>query len=123
MAWIAGTPEVHAGRSVANGQCVRYVQVCAGLPHTSNWRQGDPVRDSDIEPGTAIATFDEDGCYGNHTDGRSHAAIFIEQVDDGLRVWDQWVGHPVAERVIHFRGGVGRPVNDGDAFCVIESRG
>jgi len=28
-----------------------------------------------ILPGTAIATIDDDGRYGNHTDGRSHAAF------------------------------------------------
>ena len=120
MGYIAESPEQYAGEVVANGQCVRYVQVCANVPHTSRWSPGVQVRDNDVAPGTAIATFDSDGHYGNHTDGRSHAAIFIQQVEAGLLVWDQWVGHPVAERVIRFRGGSGRRVNDGDQFCVIE---
>ena len=76
----------------------------------------DAVLDYDV----AIATFDPDGRYGNHTDGRSHAAIFMEQVDDGLLVWDQWHDQPVHQRVIRFRGGEGRWVNDGDRFFVIE---
>lgn len=121
MSWIAENPNHYAGQRVANGHCVRYVQVCAGLPHTSQWRQGDPVRDGEVEPGTVIATFDEDGTYGNHTDGRSHAAIFCSQTAEGLLVWDQWVGHPVSTRVIRFRNGEGRAVNDGDQFCVVES--
>lgn len=120
MSWIADDADAYAGQVVANGQCVRFVQECAGLPHTSRWHPGEPVRGAAIEPGTAIATFDPDGRYGNHTDGRSHAAIFVAETADGLLVWDQWVRHPVAQRVIRFRGGNGRRVNDGDAFCVIE---
>lgn len=120
MSYTAKFPEQYAGTVVANGQCVRYVQVCANVPHTSRWSPGPQVRDNDVAEGTAIATFDPDGTYGNHTDGRSHAAILINQVEDGLLVWDQWVGHPVAQRVIRFRGGAGRRVNDGDQFSVIE---
>lgn len=121
MPWIADKPESYSGQVVANGQCVRYVQTCAGVPHTSSWQQGEQVRGNPgIEPGTAIATFDVDGSYGNHTDGRSHAAIFIEESAFGILVWDQWVGHPVARRMIHFRNGQGRRVNDGDQFSVIE---
>ena len=44
-----------------------------------------------LRPGTAIATFDPDGRYGNHTDGRSHAAIYLGQDATGIRVIDQWV--------------------------------
>jgi hypothetical protein len=121
MPWIAEDPESFAGQRVHNGQCVRYVQEACGAPHTSEWRQGVKVRGAgDIAPGTAIACFGSDGRYGNHTDGRSHAAIFVEELDEGLLVWDQWSGHPVASRTIRFRGGAGRAVNDGDAFSVIE---
>jgi hypothetical protein len=120
MSYIADGPDAYEGQQVHNGQCVRYVQECAGVPHTSHWQQGEKVRGSTIEEGTAIATFDENGTYGNHTDGRSHAAIFIEETDEGLLVWDQWTGHPVQQRTIRFRGGRGKKVNDGDQFCVIE---
>jgi hypothetical protein len=120
MAWIARDPENYAGQRVHSGHCVRYVQECTGCPHTSKWARGVKVRGSGAEFGTAIATFDYDGTYGNHTDGRSHAAIFIEELSDGLRVWDQWVGNPVSQRTIWFRGGTGRAVNDGDMFYVIE---
>jgi hypothetical protein len=121
VSWIADSPESYAGQRVHNGHCVRYVQECTGAPHTSHWIRGYKVRDcEDLEPGTAIATFDHDGTYGNHTDGRSHAAIFVEHRPEGLQVWDQWVGHPVAQRTIRFRSGQGKHVNDGDRFYVIE---
>ncbi|HXC89147.1 MAG TPA: BPSL0067 family protein [Stellaceae bacterium] len=61
-----------------------------------------------------------DGAYGN-TPGRSHAAVFHQQNPSGLLVWDQWVHHPVAPRLIRFKGGEGLPVDDGDQFYVIEA--
>jgi hypothetical protein len=78
------------------------------------------VRGNGVPRGTAIACFDPDGAYGNHTDGRSHAAVFHEEVPEGLLVWDQWVGHPVSPRVIRFRNGRGLAVDDGDQFCVVD---
>ena len=110
------------GTVAGNGHCVALVRECTGLGHTSTWRRGDPVRGSDLQPGTAIATFDDDGTYGNHTDGRSHAAILLAQTADGLLVCDQWVGQPTHERTIQCRAGSGDAVNDGDAFYVIEIR-
>jgi hypothetical protein len=101
--------------------CVAHVRRVTGLPHTAQWRRGVKVRDSGIASGVAVATFDPNGTYGNHTDGRSHAAIFIEQTDEGLRCLDAWIGHPAAERIIRFRGGNGKPVDDGDAYSVIET--
>jgi hypothetical protein len=120
MSWIADNPESYAGQRVGSGHCVGYVQEACGAPHTSRWRQGRKVRGGDVAPGTAIATFDPSGRYGNHVDGRSHAAIFIEELPGGLHVWDQWLRHPVSKRVIRFKGSEGRPVNNGDAFAVIE---
>lgn len=58
-----------------------------------------------LRPGTVIATFDSDGLYGNHLDGRSHAAIYLGQGLIGIRVLDPLSGHtrqPVHERVIRF---------------------
>jgi len=120
MSWIVEGAESESGRVVANGQCVRFLQEIGGLPHTSQWRPGEKVRGSNCEPGTCIATFDPSGRYGNHTDGRSHAAILIAETAQGLLVVDQWVGHPVQRRTIRYRNGVGRKVNDGDAYHVIE---
>ena len=120
MSWIVYDPQAHAGQVVGNGQCVRFVQIAGGLPHTSRWRRGHKVRGNNVVTGTVIATFSHEGRYENRTDGASHAAIFVAELDDGLRVWDQWRGHPVAQRTISFRGGQGRRVNDGDQFCVVE---
>jgi hypothetical protein len=67
--------------------------------------------------------FDADGRYGNHTDGSSHAAIYLAQDVSGLQVLDQWKGstvQPVHERSIRFKNGVGAKVNDGDQFYVVE---
>jgi hypothetical protein len=123
MSWVAANPKAFAGRRVGNGHCVALVREAAGAPHTAQWRRGVQVRGNDVAPGAAIATFEPDGRYGNHTDGRSHAAILIAVVPEGLRVWDQWVGHPVAQRTIRWHGGNGngRPVNDGDQYHVIEA--
>jgi hypothetical protein len=120
VSWIADSPHQHEGSVIGSGHCVAYVQRVAGCPHTSHWRCGDRVRGGNVEPGTAIATFDPGGDYGNHTDGRSHAAILVAETDRGLMVWDQWRGQPVHMRNIRFHGGAGKPVNDGDAYHVIE---
>jgi hypothetical protein len=121
MTFHAATPEDFAGQSVGSGQCVAYVQRAAAAPLTSQWRRGALVRGGEVPTGTAIATFDANGRYGNHTDGRSHAAIFVEASAAGLLVWDQWGGHPVQQRTIRFQGGSAKPVNDGDAYFVIEA--
>jgi hypothetical protein len=80
------------------------------------------VRGGEHAPGTAIATFNPDGKYGNHTDGRSHAAILVSVNSDGLLVYDQWLNQPVAQRTIRYRGLTNskNATNDGDAFYVIE---
>jgi len=111
-----------AGRSVDTGHCVRFCQVATpGLPHTSQWRKGRKVRGGEVPAGTVIATFNSQGRYANALDGSSHAAILIAEQDDGLLVWDQWVGHPVQRRVIRFRDGHGTAANDGSRFYVVES--
>jgi hypothetical protein len=118
MAWIAKDPQSYGGELVGTGQSVAFVEVAAGTPHSQQWRRGHLVKDHPVATGTAIATFDPDGRYGNHTDGRSHAAIFVAEEATGLRVWDQWANHPVSQRVIRFGGN--EPVNDGNQFYVIE---
>jgi hypothetical protein len=121
MSFVVDRPERWAGEVVANGHCVRFLQEAGGVPHTSQWRRGIKARDGQLPEGTVIATFEPSGRYGNHTDGRSHAAVYLHQTAEGLRVWDQWQDHPVALRTIRFRGGQGRRVNDGDQFCVVET--
>ncbi len=120
MSWIAESPARYVGQAVGNGQCVAYVQAAAGAPNTGQWKRGALVKGGGIAQGTAIATFDPDLTYGNHVDGRSHAAIFHEEHPEGLLVWDQWFKHPVSPRVIRFSDTDGLACDDGNAFYVIE---
>ena len=120
MAWVAKSPAGYVGQVVGSGQCVAYVCAACMAPTTPHWTRGAPAKGAKLAPGTAIATFDPDGTYGNHTDGRSHAAVFHQELPEGLLVWDQWLGHPVAPRLIRFKNGLGPAVNDGDKFYVTE---
>lgn len=133
MAYIAKTPRAYTGQVVGNGQCVAFTQKAANMPHTIAWRRGAVVKgNKSLAPGTVIATFDESGRYGNHTDGRSHAAIYLGQNIHGIIVLDQWMGHgldknnrqvskphPVSERLIRFIPQP-RPENVGDNYYVVE---
>lgn len=122
MAYVSTTYQRYlGGKAISTGHCVPLVREACGAPHTSEWKRGQLVRNALCESGTAIATFDSNGKYGNHTDGRSHAAILVAIDTDGLRVVDQWIGQPPQERLIRFKGGrEGNAVNDGDMFYVIE---
>lgn len=119
MAYMAIDPEKYRGLSVGSGQCVAFVQKCAGTPLTHYWKEGEKVRGADIPRGTAIATF-QNGRYQNDTHGNSHAAIYLNQDDKGIYVLDQFNGQPVEQRQLLFKGGKGKPNSDGDAFSVIE---
>ena len=56
MSWVAQTPSSFVGQPVGNEQCVAYVQVASGAPHTSQWKRGNLVKGSAVPQGTAIAT-------------------------------------------------------------------
>ena len=118
--YVARHPEASLGRVIGDGHCVAYVERAAGAPPTARWRPGARVRgDRGIARGTAIATFGADGGYTNGTG--NHAAIYLGQDRSGIRVYDQWRGRPVAERLIRFGGGErGSKSNDGTLFRVIE---
>jgi hypothetical protein len=121
MSYIAQNLEHHSTRgAVGSGQCVALVQAWAGAPTTSTWRQGIKVKGngSTISKGTVIATM-VDGHYPNHAHG-NHAAIFLSEDSNGIRVMDQWTGHAPSIRTIHFHGGTGSPSNDADKFYVVE---
>jgi hypothetical protein len=122
MQWFGENLASYDGQVVDNGQCVRFLQVAAGVPHTSEWRRGAKVRDAAaFMPGVCIATFDPGGAYGNHEDGSSHAAFLLARAPDGLEVSDQWQGQPVHTRLIRYKGGEGLACDDGDAYHFIQT--
>jgi hypothetical protein len=116
---IAVNPERYMNRRVGNGSCALYVQRVSRVGLTRGWRRGRRVRGNAIPRHTIIATFGPDNRYPNRRNGTSHAAVYVSQDRGGIRVIDQWVGRPVNFRTIPFRGGAGRPVNDGCAYHVI----
>ena len=85
---------------VGDGHCVSLIKKCSGAPDTVNWRPGPYVIDSEVAPGTIIATF-KNGRYPSKAG--YHAAVFIEQSNDGIWVWDQWKGKPVHKRLIKYQ--------------------
>ena len=88
------------GQSVASGECVALVQATSDVGLTGTWVPGDQVEgNTNLAPGTAIATFGSDGTYTN-TYGQSHAAIYLGQDQTGIYVEDQWLGHAASTRVI-----------------------
>ncbi len=119
--FVALTPMQFLNQVVGDGECVAFVRKAANVPHTSTWTRGAAVKgNTAIQTGTAIATFDPTGRYGNHTDGRSHAAIYLGQDAGSIQVLDQWTrpaSQPVHQRAIHF--GRTPAVNDGNQFFVI----
>lgn len=121
MAYTCPHPELYDGKTIGTGQCVAFVQQCAGAPTTGVWRQGLKIKGAmigTISPGTAIATF-VNGHYPNNAHG-NHAAIYISHDSQGIQVWDQWTGQAVHRRTIRYKGGQGSASNDGDQFYVIE---
>ena len=81
------------GKLVGNGQCVTFIHAAVLTPPSSAWALGAKANGNlAIPPGTVIAMFDQGGHYGNHLDGRSHAAIYLGQDATGIQVLDQWKG-------------------------------
>jgi hypothetical protein len=123
MPHVADNPEQYLGKHHGETEhCVALVKHAAGLGATPTWRRGERVRGADLPRGTAIATFNEAGRYPSTMSGDSHAAIYLDQTPQGIRVIDQWLLHPAQERILRFRDGAGdHPVNDGSAFYVVET--
>jgi WXG100 family type VII secretion target len=105
------------GNKIGSGECPAIAQNYfnsraaskAGRPYigkTSEWRAGDSLMDHpNLEYGTVIATFGDNGRYPNRDHG-NHVAIFLHYIDSkgnkvayndnkvaGIRVVDQWNGH------------------------------
>ena len=127
-AGLAGDLSKYDGMTtvVANGQCVRLVQdAIPGVGNTSTWAPGQSVRGANIPYGTPVATFDANGTYGNHQNGTSHAAIYLDQSAAGMRVLEQSVGHPPSIRTIPWSGNAATStaVNRGDSYNVVTRKG
>jgi hypothetical protein len=127
MADVADLAEVEklVGQSIGTGQCVPLVQKATGAPLTNSWTKGAKVKGNPrIDKGTAIATFDANGKYGNKMDGSSHAAIYVSQTSAGIDVYDQWKTKKSTQtthkRTIGFQDGSGTAANDGDQFYIVE---
>lgn len=113
----------YLGRSTGSGQCVALVQAAnPGIGLTRTWKCGPPVQgNTDLRPGTAIATFNSADRYANATDGSSHAAIYLGQNERGIQVMDQWAGSAAAVRTIPWNNPSGVAANTGTAFHVVQS--
>jgi len=106
----------YANQVVGDGHCVSLIKRCSGAPRTEVWRPGSPVLNSNLPPGTIIATF-KNGRYPNQTG--HHAAVYIEQDHRGIWVWDQWIGKPVHKRLIRIRDDSANPGNTAQAYKVV----
>ena len=131
MSYVSSAPLSFLGRSsVGTGECVPLVQAATTAPLTVFWKRGAPVQgNTTLKPGTAIATFDANGRYGNHTNGASHAAIYLGQDARGIEVIDQWnirqhhqiIGkHAPQKRVLRFQNPHAQPVDQGSQYYVVE---
>jgi hypothetical protein len=108
------TYQRHFGES---HQCVAFTKHFSSAPQTAQWRRGTAVwGNTDLAPGTAIATFNQDGRYPSASGWNS--AIYVSQDDTGILIIDQWPGHPAKPRVIVPNSPWGRP-NDASEYSVI----
>ena len=92
-----------------------------GLPHTRNRQKGEQVKgNTSIKVGTVIATFDKDGKYPTTTTpGYKHAAIYLSQDSEGIRVIDQYKPlKNVQKRHIEFDDNR-TPSNNGNQFSIV----
>ena len=123
VGFIAADYAKYIGRSVGSGQCVALVQAAnPSIGPTRNWQCGVPVQgNTELRPGTIIATFDSSDRYANALDGSSHAAIYLGQNDRGIQVMDQWAGNTAAARTIPWTNPSGVVANTGTAFHVVQS--
>lgn len=119
--------EENAYKNAFGAQCAALVQLAPvvrgnSVPLTRYWRRGTKVKDltaAQIEKGTVIATFDQNGRYPTT---ERHTAIYISHDLTGITVIDQWTSKPYAsERTLKYKGGSTRKVNDGDWYWLVET--
>ena len=109
-----------AGRKIGDGTCVSLIKHCSNAPDTRYWKAGEKVlslNPGTIPFGTVIATF-KNGKYPNMTG--YHAAIYIRHDQNGIWVWDQWVGKPVHQRLIRIRYDQATASNSAQAYRIVK---
>jgi len=126
---------------VRTGECAALVQEYTHAPHTTLWRPGVRVLESNVpgqklESGTAIATF-VNGRYPFHEGQHRHAAFFLrygapdrDGLPSGFWVVEQW-NHPPLDHIqarflkrrgkIQANGEYPNASNNAEAFYVIQS--
>jgi len=118
-AFLCTNANYYANTVVGTGHCVSLIRKCSGAPHTSHWKPGHYVLglpSGSIRSGSIIATF-LNGKYPNKTGW--HAAIYISHNQDGIWVWDQWLGQPVHRRFIRYRTDKAAPANSAQDYRVV----
>lgn len=104
-------------KTIGDGHCVSLIKHCTGAPSTEDWRPGTAVMSSELPAGTVIATF-KNARYTNRSG--HHAAIYIRHDENGIWVWDQWVGKPVHRRLIRNRIDSASAANTAQAYRVVQ---
>jgi hypothetical protein len=128
--YVATDPTGFLGHGqVGDGECVALVKRATGAPQTGSWHAGESVELHPTPSGTAAATFDPDGHYGNHTDQTSHALIITEWTPRGFWALEQFnikdakgsIVHRIAPRVRFYQFGYtgGQPIDNGSNYRVI----
>ena len=114
LAAAQGFASAFHGRAIGgNFQCAALVKALTpGLPHASQWQRGTKVRGTPLIPvGTPIAIFNFYGHNGTNgygaagltggVPGRSHAAIYLGQDANGIKVLHQYTtsGGPIVSTI------------------------
>lgn len=115
------------------GQCVALVKQLTGMPATRDWRAEDAITGygaPPLQPGTVIATMDENGRYAQGNVPK-HAAVFVKYEmrgnQAGMVIYDQYKNKdgtikPPGARWIAFTGNKKHPQNDAGAYSVVTAR-
>jgi hypothetical protein len=114
VCWSAAS---YKNQTVGDGHCISLIKHCTGAPSTRYWRPGASVMNSALTAGTVIATF-KNNRYPNRSG--HHAAIYIEHDENGIWVWDQWLGKPVHRRLIRSRLDNASASNTAQAYRVVK---
>jgi RHS repeat-associated protein len=104
-------------------QCVSLTKHFAKLPCTDCWRAGPKVLGNDVAPGTAIATFNDNGRYPQSNDVSKNSGIYLgdnylNMPANSFVLLDQWPEHMAQARVVRPEP-KGSASNDSGSYSVI----